>query len=153
MPHASLSPLIGSEFDEFLGASIDEDRNGMGLTILSALARLNVDPWQEATSLALMPSEMAVARMTALIDALPNEGTIRAPVTIASDLVTLLPRGNSLNVRSSVSRFAPVGPRQTQILIALSALAIMTLIVFAISATIPGGPRIANDATTVIPHR
>jgi hypothetical protein len=38
MTHAALSPLIGSEFDEFLGASIGEDRNGMGLTILSALA-------------------------------------------------------------------------------------------------------------------
>jgi hypothetical protein len=30
MTHAALSPLIGSEFDEFLGASIGEDRNGMG---------------------------------------------------------------------------------------------------------------------------
>jgi hypothetical protein len=62
MTHAALSPLIGSEFDEFLGASIGEDRNGMGLTILSALARLNVDPWQEATSLALMLRETAVQR-------------------------------------------------------------------------------------------
>jgi hypothetical protein len=47
------SPLIGSEFDEFLGASICEDRNGTGLSVLSALARLDVDPWIEATSLAL----------------------------------------------------------------------------------------------------
>jgi hypothetical protein len=100
-----------------------------------------------------MPSETAVVRLTALIDALPNEGTIGTPATIAADLVALLPRGNSLNVRSSVSRFAPAGPRQTQILIALSALAIMTLIVFAISAVIPVGPGIANDATTVMSHR
>jgi hypothetical protein len=161
MTHAALSPLIGSEFDEFLGASIGEDRTGTGLSVLSALARLNVDPWQEATSLALMPREAAVVRLTALIDALPNEGTVGISTTIAADLVALLPRDNSVNVRSSVSLFAPAGPRQTQILMALSVLAIMTLIVFAISAVIPVGPGIggnplpprANDATTVMPRR
>jgi hypothetical protein len=161
MTHAALSPLIGSEFDEFLGASIGEDRTGTGLSVLSALARLNVDPWREATSLALMPREAAVVRLTALIDALPNEGTVGISTTIAADLVALLPRDNSVNVRSSVSLFAPAGPPQTQILMALSVLAIMTLIVFAISAVIPVGPGIgenplpprANDATTVMPRR
>ena len=130
-------------------------------SVLSALARLNVDPWQEATNLARMPREAAVVRLTALIDALPDEGTVGIPTTIAADLVALLPRGNSLNVRSSVRLFAPAGPRQTQILMVLSAFAIMTLIVFAISAADPGGPGIgenplpprANDATTVMPRR
>ena len=108
-----------------------------------------------------MSREAAVVRLTALIDALPNEGTIGIPTTIAADLVALLPRGNSLNVRSSVRLFAPAGPRQTQILMVLSAFAIMTLIVFAISAADPGGPGIgenplpprANDATMVMPRR
>jgi hypothetical protein len=159
LTHPALAPLIGPEFDEFLYAPIGAGRTG--LSVLSALARLNVDPWQEATSLALMPREAAVVRLTALIDALPNEGTIGIPTTIAADLVALLPRSNSLNVRSSVSLFAPAGQRQTQILMALSALAIMTLIVFAISAVIPVGPGIgenplpprANDATMVMPRR
>lgn len=62
MTHAALSPLIEPEFDKFLGASISEDRNGPGLSVLSAFARLNVDPWQEATSLARMPSDAAAAR-------------------------------------------------------------------------------------------
>ena len=108
-----------------------------------------------------MPREAAVVRLTALIDALPNEGTIGIPTTFAADLVALLPRGNSLNVRSSVSLFAPAGPRPTQILMALSAFAIMTLIVLAISAVVPVGPGIgenplpprANDATMVMPRR
>ena len=108
-----------------------------------------------------MPREAAVVRLTALIDALPNEGTIGIPTTIAADLVALLPRGNSLNVRSSVRLFAPAGPRQTQILMVLSAFVIMTLIVFAISPADPGGPGIgenllpprANDATMVMPRR
>ena len=108
-----------------------------------------------------MPREAAVVRLTALIGALPNQGTIGIPTTTAADLVALLPRGNGLNVRSSVRLFAPAGPRQTQILMVLSAFAIMTLIVFAISAADPGGPGIgenplpprANDATTVMPRR
>ena len=49
-----------------------------------------------------MPREAAVVRLTALIGALPNEGTLGIPTTIAADLVALLPRGNSLDVRSSV---------------------------------------------------
>ncbi len=73
MTHAALSPLIGREFDEFLGAPIREDRNGTTLSVLSALARLDVDPWHEATSLARMPREAAAERLTALIDALPRE--------------------------------------------------------------------------------
>jgi hypothetical protein len=53
--HAALSLLIRSEFNEFLGASVGEDRNGTRLTVLSASARFDVDPWQGATSLARMP--------------------------------------------------------------------------------------------------
>jgi hypothetical protein len=143
--HPALALLIGPEFDEFLRAPICADRDGTGLSVLSALARLNVDPWQEATSLARMPREAAVVRLTALIDAPPNGGTIGIPTTIAADLVAPLPRGNRLNVRSSVSVFAPAGRRQARTLMALSALAIMTLIVFAMSAAIPGVPGIGEN--------
>src|SRR5580704_513892 len=113
MTHAALSPLIGPEFDQFLGASIGEDRNGTGLSVLSALARLDVDPWQEATSLARMPSAAAAARLTALIEGLPEEpaGVIPAKTT-AADLVALLPRGKSPNLRSSDSAFEATGLRQ-----------------------------------------
>ena len=76
--------------------------------------------------------------MTALIDALPNAGTIGIPTTIAADLLALLPRGNSLNVRSSVRLFAPAGPRQTQILMVLSAFRHNDLL-----------SSLANDATMV----
>jgi hypothetical protein len=156
--HPALALLIGPEFDEFLCAPIGDDRNGTGLSALSALARL-CRPL--ARSHEPCANAQRIVRLTALIDALPNEVTIGIPTMIAADLVALLPRGNSLNVRSSVRLLAPAGPRQTQILMVLSAFAIMTLIVFAISAADPGGPGIgenplpprANDATVVMPHR
>ena len=161
MTHAALTPLIGPEFDEFLCASVGEDRNGTGLSVLSALARLEVDPWQEAASLARMPRAAAVLRLTALIEELPDEraGVIPAK-TSAADLVALLPRANNFNVGSSDGVLASTGLRQTQILMALSAFAIMILIVFAISAFLspaPGAgpnrlaPRV-DDATTVTPR-
>jgi hypothetical protein len=161
MTHAALTPLIGPEFDEFLCASVGEDRNGTGLSVLSALARLKVDPWQEAASLARMPRAAAVLRLTALIEELPDEraGVIPAK-TSAADLVALLPRANNFNVGSSDGVLASTGLWKTQILMALSAFAIMILIVFAISALLspapgagpnPLAPRV-NDATTVMPR-
>ena len=128
MTHAALSPLIGPEFDEFLGASIGEDRNGTGLSVLSAFARLNVDPWQEATSLARMPSDAAAARLSELIEALPRAPAATIPSRmIAAHLIALLPKGKTLDVPSSDSAFAARGLRETQVLMALSALAVLYL--------------------------
>ena len=123
MTHAALSPLIEPEFDKFLGASIGEDRNGTGLSVLSAFARLNVDPWQEATSLARMPRDAAAARLTELIEALPGATADAIPSRmIAAHLVALLPKGKALDVRSLDSAFAARGLRETQVLMALSAI-------------------------------
>ena len=135
MTHAALSPLIGPEFDQFLGAPISEDRNGMTLSVLSALARLDLDPWREATSLSRMPRDAAAKRLTALIDALPREPASAVPSqTSAADLVALLPKSKTPNVRSSDEAFAATGLREQQIVMAFGAFAIMMLIVFAISA-------------------
>src|SRR5271165_3219207 len=151
LTHAALSPLIGPEFDEFLGASIGEDRNGTGLSVLSALARLDVDPWQEATSLARMPSAAAVVRLTELIEALPHAPASAIPSSMsAADLVALLPKGKTPNVRPSDSIFAATGLRETQVLIALSAFAVMMLIVCAISVHFSPGP--GNGANPLAPR-
>jgi hypothetical protein len=89
---ASISRLR-PEFDDFLFAPIGEDRNGMLLSVLSALARLDIDPWQEAAELAGLPAATATERLASLIGALPGEpSTNRDPRTIASRLITLLPR-------------------------------------------------------------
>ena len=64
----------------------------MRLSVLSALARLDIDPWQEAAELAVLPGATATARLASLIALLPNEPAMRRdPDTIAARLVTLLP--------------------------------------------------------------
>ncbi len=161
MTHAALSPLIGREFDEFLGAPIREDVNGTTLSVLSALARLDVDPWREATSLARMPREAAAERLTALIDALPREPASAVPSQTSAALVALLPKSKTPNVRSSDKAFAATGLREQQIVMAFGAFAIMMLIVFAISALFSPGPGNganplaprAADATTAPPRK
>ena len=122
------------------------------LSVLSALARLDVDPWQEAANLARMPREAASERLTALIAALPDEPTADISAkAIAADLVALLPRTSSFNVRSPDSVFAAVGPQRTQVRIALGALAIVILIAFALSANLSPGS--GNGAEAVGPSR
>ena len=64
---------LGCEFDDFLFAPIAEESNGMMLSVISALARLDLDPWQEANNLAGLSGETATKRLASLlIAALPD---------------------------------------------------------------------------------
>jgi hypothetical protein len=96
-PTASIPPL-GSEFDNFLFALVGEDRNGMPLSVVSVLARLELDPWVEAASLADLPAETAARKLAAWLDALPDP-TLKpaSPDTRAAGLIALLPRRKTPN--------------------------------------------------------
>jgi len=82
-----------SEFDSFLCAPIGEERNGMLLSVLSALARLDVDPWQEAATLTKMPARDATIRLTSMLSALPSDGATPLTPGAVVQLISLLPRG------------------------------------------------------------
>ena len=85
--------LPHSQFNEFLFASIGKEGNGMPLSVVSALARLEVDPWQEAARLADLPKELAAAALDGLIRRLPADGWDHAETRkIADRLIELLPR-------------------------------------------------------------
>jgi hypothetical protein len=93
--------VLGSEFNDFLFAPIGEDRNDMPLSVLSALARLDIDPWQEAGKLAQLPGEVATQRLASLIAALPPAAWLPGhsePGTIAARLIMLLPRRSNSNI-------------------------------------------------------
>lgn len=93
MTRAAVFSDLASEFDDFLFAPIREDKNGMRLSVVSALARLDVDPWEEAAKLAAMPDEAATQRLSAMIASLPTEpATDPERRTIAARLVALLPQ-------------------------------------------------------------
>lgn len=88
-------PAIRSEFEAFLFAPIGDDTgNGMQLSVLSALARQNVDPWEEAGRLAALSREAAILKLSAWIALLPDgKSTRRDAGPIAARLIELLPRG------------------------------------------------------------
>jgi hypothetical protein len=102
------SPLT-SEFNEFLFAPVCEDRNEMPLSVLSALARLDIDAWREAAELARLPGEAAAERLASLIETLPEGPSGRLDAsTVAVRLIMLLPRGGAGTGPSSSS---PAGRR------------------------------------------
>ena len=81
-----------SPYNAFLFARVGEEQVGMPLTVLSALTRLGLDPWQEAARLAAMPRETA-ARVFAVTIAMLPEGDWKASDSeaIATRLVEWLP--------------------------------------------------------------
>jgi hypothetical protein len=93
------APRFGPEFNAFLFSPIGDDRNGMPLSVVSLLARRDLDPWQEAASLAAMPADAATRRLDSLIRALPDQPlTLPDSGTIAIRLIALLPRCTDPNI-------------------------------------------------------
>jgi len=126
MANSAIFGFMATEFDAFVYASIGEERNGMLLSVLSALVRLDVDPWREAAELAKMPPDAANQRLTSLIESLPDKPSTRPePRTIATRLMALLPRAARPSVATSTTalhvRAAPKG-RDLFIVMAMSLL-------------------------------
>src|SRR3546814_12239684 len=88
-----------SQFNDFLFAYVGEEKEGLEVTVLSALARLGLDPWEEAARLSTLSEEAATSALTATIARVP-EGNWRAsePWAIDLPLVVFLPiKGSSYN--------------------------------------------------------
>ena len=85
-------PAPNPQFDRFLFAPVGEDANGMRVSVLSALARRGVDPWQEAQDLAGLPTDSAGQRLDTLIAALPDVPALALDHrAVATRLIALLP--------------------------------------------------------------
>jgi hypothetical protein len=87
---ASVS-IFKPEFGDFLYAAISVDSNEMPLTVLSALSRLDVDPWEEAAELCELPKNTAAQRLASLIARLPGGRWAQDAKEIADRLLELLP--------------------------------------------------------------
>jgi len=92
--------LDHSEFDEFLFAFVGKEKSGLELTVLSALARLGLDPWGEAARLSELSKEAAEGALTTTIAKLPGgDWKVSDSQSIAVRLVNCLPRRGSLSAR------------------------------------------------------
>ncbi len=80
-------------FNDFLYAPVDTGVDGNPLSVLSAFARLGIDPWKEASELAEMPRDGAQRRLAGLLERLPSRPWARTESgRIAFRLLELLPR-------------------------------------------------------------
>lgn len=132
---------LDPSFDAFLFAPVGEEKTAMVLTVLSALARLGVDPWQESERLAQLPPEAAIQRLAAIISGVSSGQWAAADAgAIAERLVKLLPaqRVFDLPARLPVVRPSTV---KAQIAMVLFFVALGGLILFAVS----GRARSATD--------
>lgn len=120
---------LGREFDRFLYASVGDDGNGMPLTVLSALARMDVDPWEEAATLMQLPQSVAVQQLGGRLCALRHVSvTALDPARLAVPLVALLPRplGRMHPVRRA---FAEAKPTKSPATVA-TLLSVLTYVIF-----------------------
>lgn len=94
MSHSEIFALQHSDLNAFLYADVGTEQNDMTLRVMSALARLGMDPWTEAERLANLPTEEAVDGLTRVVSAALH-GALSAPRTdaesIARRLTSLLP--------------------------------------------------------------
>lgn len=133
MTLATATSALESRFDRFLYAAVREDPDGTPLTVLSVLARLDIDPWKEAAKLAQLPGEAAARALAVLISALPKGSpTPSDSETIAARLITLLPHRSEQVI--AVRRDPSGGPRMIHIpkRATIVARAVLFLIAFAL---------------------
>jgi len=84
---------LRTDLNAFLFAPISRDKDGVSITVLSALARTGVDPWEEAAQIADLPLERAGRKLVTLLATLPSQTSSDEESTaIATRLVALLHR-------------------------------------------------------------
>ncbi len=90
---ANIFALRDSGLNAFLFSDVGTEPNGTELTILSLLARLGKDPWDEAAAWSRQPKDAAIKSLTDSIAQMPpNQQAFNdAPLT-AARLVGLLPK-------------------------------------------------------------
>jgi hypothetical protein len=108
------------DLDKFLFAAVGSEQDGIPLSMISALTRLGLDPWDEAGRLSSLSKREAIEQLARLIAELP--GTSR-PVAeareIAGGLVDQLPKhdtGPSPPPQERRRYRWPIVPRKSQLL-------------------------------------
>ena len=91
MPNMHSLFLFEHKFDEFLFTPIGEEENGTVLNVMSAFARRNVDPWEEAARLSRLPRDVATRELCAMVAELPSSANCASPRAIAERLMSPLP--------------------------------------------------------------
>ena len=95
---------VTSAFDAFLFAPIVDVPGVMRLSVLSALARLDVDPWEEAARLATLSTLDAERSLVSTLNRLPGQQQIPPETeSLSARLVALLPHTRGVTTAQAAS--------------------------------------------------
>ena len=104
---SSLAP----EYGDFLRSPLWEDHAEMPLSALSALARLDLDPWAEAAALAGLPSETGVDRLALRLRALPGCPSNRTELDfLCRQAIRLLPAASQRSGAAQTAAVVVINP-------------------------------------------
>ena len=93
-----------SRYEDFLLAPICDEPGGMRLSVLSALARMNVDPWEEAARLAALTTADAQKTLVSTLNLFPGKRQRSAETELlAVRLIALLPKASETTVAGNAT--------------------------------------------------
>ena len=134
-----------AEFDRFLHAPIGIEQNGMALSVLTVLARQDLDPWEAARQLSSLAREPATRSLAAILGRMPAASPLADVSALASRLVALLPapgapvRGKAANPTVPAADPAPTAAHRLRVIIGLTLLMLtMRWMLAGMSAPEPG---------------
>lgn len=103
----SIRPLR-PDLDEFLFAQMGNEIEGVPLSVISALTRLGLDPWEEAGRLSSFSNREATEQLARLIAELPGHtDRLRDAREMAASLVSLLPERGKNPTRAAQTQIRP----------------------------------------------
>ena len=111
------------EFDSFLFASVGEEVDGIPLSVLSALSRLDLDPRDEAARLSHLTKETAADQLARMIARLSDKSwTLSEARGIAGRLIERLPAPTTADKPDRSDTGAAPTPQPSQFLLCLALL-------------------------------
>ena len=107
MTNAFASSGLSDQCNAFLSSAVWLDRDAAPLRLLSALARLDVDPWEAAAELSELSERSACTKLASMLASLAgcptNAGDLEA---ICARSVRLLPQVKSVKERVPLHTFS-----------------------------------------------
>lgn len=96
-----------SDYERFLSAPLWEETDGSPLSVMSAFARLGLEPWDEADRLWRLSQNSAASALAASLSRLPIVGKNRPDyASIATQLVSLLPERHAFGAAAKAPSLA-----------------------------------------------
>lgn len=133
MTHSPSTSKLGTQFNDFLFAPIGENATDSA-SVASALARLDIDPWQEAAALNRLPRLAASRRLALLLDRLPETLSARSGSQLIADrLIAYLPKSATA---SSTQQASPVGQVLNSRVFTLACVVVSVALMIAVNSLI-----------------